>query len=59
MKFYLKKLPTGRVYLSQVTPKDSETVLQEIDAEMWIRAREKVNAPNIYHNPGYGFEHLT
>lgn len=54
MNFYLKKLPTGRVYLSQIEPKDSEEVLQVIDADLWIEARE--NILNFYeHRPGYGF----
>lgn len=55
MKFFLKQLPNGRVYLSQIKPKEEEVCLREIDADMWIKAREKVKDPEIYHNPGYGY----
>ena len=54
MNFYLKKLPTGRVYLSQIEPTEKEELLEVIDAEMWIRAREKVKTP-VFHNYGHGY----
>ena len=55
MKFYLKKLPTGRVYISQIAPLDSEEVLQEIDAEKWIKAREEVLSMAFEQREGHGF----
>lgn len=54
MKFFIKKLPDGRIYLSQIPPTNSETVLKEIDAETWIKARERVNGP-YYPVEGYGY----
>lgn len=55
MRFYLKQLPSGRVYLSQIVPTKDEVVLDEIDADSWIRARERV--PDQYYEQrwGYGF----
>ena len=51
MNFYVKQLPSGRVYLSQIEPTESEVVLEVIDAETWLDARFKT-APN-------GFEKYT
>lgn len=55
MRFYLKQLPSGRVYLSQIVPTKDEVVLDEIDADSWIRARERV--PDQYYEQrwGHGF----
>lgn len=55
MNFYLKKTPEGRAYISQIAPKESEEVLQTIDAETWIKAREEVCAEYFKHKPGYGY----
>ena len=59
MNFYLKKLPNGRVYLSQIEPKKDEEVLKVVDAEMWIKAREQVvkleASLGIAHDYGYGY----
>lgn len=54
MKFYLKRLPSGRIYISQIAPTEAEDVIQEIDADKWIAARETVS--DLYeHRPGYGY----
>jgi hypothetical protein len=59
MKFYLKQLPNGRVYLSQIEPKKEEGVIKVIDADEWIKAREIVHKKEselgIVPNPGYGY----
>lgn len=56
MKFYLKKLANGRVFLSQIEPSKDEELIKTIDADAWIAAREKAEkVPDIYHNPGYGY----
>jgi len=58
MLFYVKKLSTGRVYLSQEEPTKEEDVLETVEAETWLAAREKL-APNGFEKytprPGYGF----
>ena len=59
MKFYLKKLPTGRVYLSQIEPVKGEVVLKEVDADAWIYARSQIykieQSLGIAHDYGYGY----
>ena len=59
MNFYLKKLPNGRVYLSQIEPTKHEEVLKVVDAEMWIKAREQVSklehSLKLFPDPGYGY----
>lgn len=55
MKFYLKQLPNGRIYLSQITPTEKEEVLEEIDAEAWIAAREEIHPDKYVHVQGHGY----
>lgn len=58
MKFYVKRLPSGRVYLSQISPSDSEELVSEIDAEAWIAARESLRPHGIEtfeHSPEHGY----
>lgn len=57
--FYLKKTARGRVYLSQIAPSSSEELLEEIDAEHWIAARETQVIQGTFEKfdrkEGYGF----
>ena len=58
MTFYVKRLPDGRVYMSQIAPTDSEEVLSEVDADTWIAGREKLRPSGIetyVHRFGYGY----
>lgn len=55
MNFYLKKLPSGRVYLSQIAPTKNEELIQTIDAEKWIKAREKVPSDYYKRVEGEGY----
>jgi hypothetical protein len=58
MNFYLKQLPTGRIYLSQIEPTASEVLIEVIDAEHWIAARETTQPHGLErfpHRYGYGF----
>lgn len=55
MIFYLKRTASGRVYLSQIKPVKEEDVIKEIDAEKWIKAREKINSDFYEHREGHGF----
>jgi hypothetical protein len=55
MKFYLKRLPAGRIYVSQIAPTESEEVLQELDADSWISARAMVPSDFMEHREGHGY----
>ncbi len=55
MLFYLKRTSSGRVYLSQIKPVKEEDVIEEIDAEKWIKAREKIYPDAYEHREGHGY----
>ena len=57
MNFYLKRLPTGRIYLSQIEPTKDEEVLKVVDAEAWIKARETIPYGLYEHREGHGYFH--
>lgn len=56
MKFSVIETKDSRVVLSPARElKESETLLQSIDADNWVKARVKVKENNLYHDYGRGW----
>jgi hypothetical protein len=54
MTFYLQHTPAGRVFLSPASS-PANTVIQTIEADGWLLARNKVQELEFNHIDGYGW----